>query len=368
MKSCYVGLMSGTSGDGVDAVLASIPDHGAAGLTLERTFYQPYTGDLQSALAALTTAGGDELHRAAILSLRLADVFAQAVFDLIGSRDVSAISAIGSHGHTVRHAPHADPPYTVQLGGAARLAERTGITVVSDFRARDMAAGGTGAPLAPAFHRAVFSAPGNARAIVNVGGIANLSALDGDGGAGGFDCGPGNALMDEWTRRHRGQNFDHDGAWALSGKVQEKLLRDLLADAYFSAPPPKSTGREYFNAAWLAPHLKKNPAAPADVQATLAALTADSIAAAIRQSFPAKSDVQVYVCGGGARNTAVMQRIAAHGLSVATTDALGIAPDWVEAAAFAWLAARTLGNKPGNLPAVTGARRAAVLGTVCPGR
>ncbi|MDD9852091.1 MAG: anhydro-N-acetylmuramic acid kinase [Gammaproteobacteria bacterium] len=368
MKNYYVGLMSGTSGDGVDAVLASIPDHGAAGLTLEHTFYQPYTGDLQSALTALTTAGNNELHRAAILSIRLADVFVQAVFDLIGSRDASTISAIGSHGHTVRHAPGADPPYTVQLGCAARLAERTGITVVSDFRARDLAAGGTGAPLAPAFHRAVFSAPGKPRAIVNIGGIANLSVLDGKGGAGGFDCGPGNALMDEWTRRHRGQNFDRDGAWALSGKVQEKLLRGLLADRYFSAPPPKSTGREYFNAVWLAPHLKKNPAAPADVQATLAALTADSIAAAIRRSFPAESDVQVYICGGGARNAAVMQCLGAHGLSVATTAALGIAPDWVEAAAFAWLAARTLGNKPGNLPAVTGARRAAVLGTVCPGR
>lgn len=360
--------MSGTSGDGVDAVLASIPGHGAAGIMLERTFYQPYTGDLQSALAALTAAGENEIHRAAVLSLRLADVFADAVLSLIGSRDASAICAIGSHGHTVRHAPNADPPYTVQLGCAARLAERTGITVVSDFRARDMAAGGTGAPLAPAFHHAVFSAPGKARAIVNIGGIANLSALDGEGGVSGFDCGPGNALMDEWTRRHRNEDFDRGGAWAQSGKVQEKLLRDLLGDVYFGAPPPKSTGREYFNTAWLAPHLEKNPAAPADVQATLAALTADSIAAAIRQSFPAKADVHVYTCGGGARNTAVMQRLAAHGLSVAATDALGIAPDWVEAAAFAWLAARTLGNKPGNLPAVTGARRAAVLGTVCPGR
>ena len=255
----------------------------------------------------------------------------------------------------------------MQLGSAAVIAEITGITTINDFRSRDMAAGGEGAPLAPAFHEAVFSDPEHERAIVNIGGIANLSCLSAAGGGctAGFDTGPGNTLLDLWIGQHRKLPFDKDGAWASTGTVNEALLQDMLNDPYFAQPTPKSTGREYFNGDWLRPLAARHPCRPADVQATLAALSADAIAAAVRQSF--SDSPRIYLCGGGAHNPLFARRLAGHhGYRVETTAALGMDPDWVEAAAFGWLASRTLHGRPGNLPAVTGARHEVILGALHP--
>lgn len=275
----------------------------------------------------------------------------------------AVLSAIGCHGQTVRHRP--DRGYTLQLLNGALLAERTGIRVVCDFRSRDVAAGGQGAPLVPAFHAAAFGAPGAHRVIVNLGGIANLTDLNGGGPATGFDTGPANVLLDLWAEAHLGAPIDRDGAWAASGKVIDALLDQMLAEPYFSAAPPKSTGRERFNRGWLARHAPERHA-PADVQATLAELTAATVADAIRRHCAAATDI--LLCGGGAHNAELVRRLAARlpGRAIADTGALGIAPKWVEASAFAWLAREALAARPGNVPQVTGARGPRVLGAIYP--
>ena len=361
-RELFIGLMSGTSLDGVDAALVEFD---AASTRLIATNYSGFSPALRSELLALQAKGNNELHRAATLGNELARQFASAVSALLVQDNLSpaAIRAIGCHGQTIRHRP--DAGYTVQIGNAALLAELTGISIVADFRSRDIAADGQGAPLVPAFHAALFGSETEHRVIVNIGGIANLTDLPPHGAITGFDTGPGNLLLDLWTHRHQGTSYDHAGAWAQGGKVLDDVLRLMLAEPYFARRAPKSTGRDGFNAAWLE-QFSLGRAAARDVQATLAELTARSIADSIRQHCAEAN--QVYVCGGGAHNQFVLERVRGNlpGYRVKTTAALGMDPDWVEAAAFAWLAKRTLDGKHGNLPEVTGARGARILGAVYP--
>jgi len=362
MPDHYVGLMSGTSLDGVDAVLAAT--RGGRLLQL-RSVHLPFPAKLRSRLLGLQESGFDELHRAALLSNELSDLYAGAIRRLLARGGVAAraIAAIGCHGQTVRHRP-ADG-YTLQLVNGARLAERSGITVVCDFRSRDVAAGGEGAPLVPAFHQAVFQTARRSRAIVNLGGIANVTSLPARGHVTGFDCGPGNCLLDAWIREKRRIPYDPDGTWAARGRVVPRLLAKLLAHPYFRRRPPKSTGREEFSLKWLKRKLAGNERA-ADVQATLTELTALTIARAVRR-YCANAR-EVFVCGGGARNRVLLARLAAllPRTRVVTTAALGIQPEHVEALAFAWLARQALKHRPCNLPAVTGARGPRVLGAIYP--
>ena len=360
----YVGLMSGTSLDGVDAVLAEI---GPGDLTrILRTHYLPYPDGLRSQLLALHTPQPDEIHLGACAANDLARLYAEATRALLDGIDPASVRAVGCHGQTLRHRP-ADG-YTLQIGNAALLAELTGITVVADFRSRDIAAGGQGAPLVPAFHARALGHPDIHRVIANIGGIANITDLPVNGKVRGWDTGPGNMLLDAWIKRHRGVHYDRDGAWAASGTTHAALLAALAAHPYLKQPPPKSAGREQFNLDWLDTTLARlgGAIAPADVQATLLEFTAASLANAVtRECMGAR---EIYICGGGARNGALMQRIRARlpGLRVDTTAALGVDPDWVEALAFAWLARQTLHRAPGNLPAVTGARGERVLGAIYP--
>lgn len=361
MPSLYIGLMSGTSMDGVDAALLE-PD----GTPAQRGHvHQPFPPQLRDALLALNIPGDNEIHRAAQAANALSLGYAAIVRTLLAQNGIAAsdIAAIGCHGQTVRHQPQAG--YTIQLVNGALLAELTGICVVCDFRNRDIAAGGEGAPLVPAFHQAVFAAPQHARAIVNIGGIANISYLPANGEVAGFDCGPGNALMDGWIMAHQSQPYDAGGAWAASGSLLPELAERLLMHEFFARLPPKSTGRETFNLQWLRGMLSGNER-PADVQATLCELTASGIARALE--VHCADAAEVYLCGGGARNDALSARLTAllPGRRIATTDSLGIAAEAVEATAFAWLAARTLTRKPGNLPRVTGARGPRVLGAIYP--
>ena len=362
MPELYVGLMSGTSLDGVDAVLAD--------LSMDRPRvaghrHRDFAPALRNVLLALNHPGGDELRRAALAANHLAREYASVVDTLLAQHSVDAqtVNALGCHGQTVRHQP-ADG-YTIQLVNASLLAELTGVKVICDFRGRDIAAGGQGAPLVPAFHRAVFACPDKHRVIVNIGGIANLTDLPPAAAVTGFDCGPGNLLLDAWVYEHLKQPFDRDGAWARTGKAIPELLARLLEDDYFRRAPPKSTGRDAFNSDWLTPRLT-GTYKPADVQATLLALTATCIADAIGK-FCAGSQ-EVYVCGGGARNVALRELLSAQlaPREVAATDVLGIAAEQVEALAFAWLARQTLKSQPGNLPSVTGARGPRVLGAIYP--
>ena len=358
----FIGLMSGTSLDGVDAVLMNVP--AKANQMIGEAFI-PYDDRLRAQLLAMHQPYAGEMHDAAVLGNQLARMYAQAVDELLhktkfGPQD---IAAIGCHGQTIRHRP--DAGYTIQLGNGALLAELSGITVVCDFRARDIAAGGEGAPLVPAFHAAVFSHPSVHRVIVNIGGIANLSDLAPSADVHGFDTGPGNALMDAWVQRHFGKSFDQDGAWAQSGRPDEKLLDTLLAHEFFSRKPPKSTGRETFHLPWVEQYLSGREK-PEDIQATLLALTATSIARSIR-SYCAGT-TEVYLCGGGARNGALVAALKAMlpEVLIARTDELGVGADWVEACAFAWLAHQALQGQPGNLPAVTGAGGLRILGAIYP--
>lgn len=360
MSELYVGLMSGTSLDGIDAVLADFSQ--APGRRVASHFV-PYPDAVRCEALALNAAGPDELERAAELGNRLADLYAAAVQALLaGARiDKDRIAAIGCHGQTVRHRP--DRGYTVQLGNGALLAERSGIRVVCDFRSRDVAAGGHGAPLVPAYHAACFASPTIHRVIVNVGGIANVTDLRPGAPVHGFDTGPGNVLLDLWAQKHLGQPLDRDGAWAASGTAVDELLRAMLAEPFFAGPPPKSTGRDQFNAAWLAPH-RPDRFAPRDVQATFAALTTQSIADAVTRFC--RGAQEVFVSGGGASNAQLMGELARRlpGVRVATTAAAGVDPDWVEAMAFAWLARETLAGRTSSLPEVTGAAGPRVLGAI----
>jgi anhydro-N-acetylmuramic acid kinase len=361
MPGLYIGLMSGTSMDGIDAALVEAGEKPV----LRTLVHQPFPPQLRDTLLALNMAGDNELHRAAQAANALSLGYAAIVRTVLAQSGVAAggIAAIGCHGQTVRHRPQ--DGYTIQLINAALLAELTGICVVCDFRSRDIAAGGEGAPLVPAFHQAVFADPQRARAIVNIGGIANISYLPANGEVSGFDCGPGNALMDGWILAHQHRPYDAGGAWAASGSVLPELVERLLAHDFFARLPPKSTGRETFNLQWVHNALSGGER-PADVQATLCELTATGIAHAL--DAHCADAAEVYLCGGGARNDALCARLAAllPGRRIATTDALGIAAEAVEAAAFAWLAARALAREPGNLPRVTGARGLRVLGAIYP--
>jgi anhydro-N-acetylmuramic acid kinase len=373
--SLYIGLMSGTSLDGIDAALVAFPNDGSTetspSLIAARTF--PLAAPLREELLSLCQPGANEIERLGRADRTLGQAFGQAVVTLLEQSGVpaDAVTAIGSHGQTVRHRPHAtdsSPAFTLQIGDPCTIAEMTGITTVADFRRRDIAAGGQGAPLVPAFHRAVFGGARN-RVILNIGGMANITALAAHGSLPvlGFDTGPGNTLLDSWIAQKRQLDCDRDGAWAASGQTHSALLATLLRDAYFCSPPPKSTGREYFNLAWLQNALDGHPGiTPEDVQATLAELTATSIADAIR-SLPFTAN-EVFVCGGGARNLDLMQRLERllHPRQLGHTGQLGIDPEWVEAAAFAWLARETLAGRAGNEPAVTGACGPRILGGIYP--
>jgi len=374
----YIGLMSGTSLDGVDGVLAEQADAIAAGQGADNPplqsrchVHRPFPPALRDELLALNHSGSDELHRAALAANGLVRIYAEVVAQLLqqGRLESQLVTAIGAHGQTLRHQPGSfdGTGYTLQLINGALLAELTGISVVCDFRSRDVAAGGQGAPLVPAFHAAAFRKPGQARAVLNLGGIANLTLLQADGGVLGFDTGPANVLMDLWCLRHTGQPLDKGGHWAAAGQVDEALLTKWLTDPYFALAPPKSTGRDHFNAPWLDARLKDGAARqPMDVMATLAALTARSVVAALRSHAP---DAEaLFVCGGGAYNDHLMSLLG-HELQavvVASTATLGVSPDQVEALAFAWLARACLAGEAGNVPAVTGARASRVLGAIYP--
>ncbi|MFM1910613.1 MAG: anhydro-N-acetylmuramic acid kinase [Pseudomonadota bacterium] len=357
--------MSGTSLDGVDAALTEFKQ--APGQALEskviKTYTLPFSAELREELLSLHEIGHNEIHRTALAGNQLARLYAQAVNGLLAEANIgpTQISAIGCHGQTIRHRPELG--YTIQIGNAALLAELTGITIVSDFRSRDIAANGQGAPLVPAFHQAVFGHPNINRTIINIGGIANLSVLNNGQEIIGFDSGPGNMLMDAWAEMHTGQRYDEAGNWAMTGKVIDPLLSALLAHEFFTLPPPKSTGRDLFNIEWLKAHLKPHDL-PQNVQRTLLAFTAKSIADAVQKHAP--NTDEIYLCGGGAFNQALIQhlRLLLHPVKIEATDILGINVSAVEAAAFAWLARQALLKAPGNLPCVTGADGLRILGAI----
>jgi len=363
----YIGLMSGTSLDGVDGVLADFSgDH----LQVLQHASLPFTDAHKAELLALNTAGNNELHRAALAANALAKVYAEVVQQLLndGRHTPADIQAVGAHGQTVRHRPQEfdGTGYTLQLNNPALLAERIGIAVVADFRSRDVAAGGQGAPLVPAFHSQVFGRANEPVAVLNIGGISNLSIVDGTQIL-GFDCGPGNALMDYWCQQHTGHPYDADGAWAANGQVLPALLSALLDEPYLAKAPPKSTGRDLFNPAWLTTKLQDHAAAaPADVQATLTEFTAS--AASTCTSSYGKNSKELIVCGGGALNGELMRRIQAAlpGMQVQSSAAHGLPPLQVEAAAFAWLARQTILRRPGSLASVTGAQGDRMLGAIYP--
>ena len=405
----YIGLMSGTSLDGIDAVLV---DLGQAQPRLLAKHYLPFDDTLKSILLALHLPSHNELHQAQLTSNQLARLYATAVNALLDNPPLPlkgeelderlsspifspelnpinltvgcipctmvhgmhptkpiaslrymgrVIEAIGCHGQTIRHCP--EQGYTLQIGNAALLAELTGITVVSDFRSRDIAAGGQGAPLVPAFHDHAFRHSGIHRVIVNIGGISNLTNLPPDNDPIGFDCGPGNLLMDAWCMQHLGKPYDDNGAWATSGQILPALLEQMLDEPFFALPPPKSTGRDLFNMAWLHGKLQGNERAE-DVQATLLELTCRTIAQAIQKHC--SGTTEIYLCGGGARNQTLRNRLIGllPGSSIQTTDTLDVDSDYLEAIAFAWLAQQTLHEKPANLPQVTGAKHACILGAI----
>ncbi|MFE1572978.1 anhydro-N-acetylmuramic acid kinase [Comamonas odontotermitis] len=372
MTERFIGLMSGTSLDGADGVLAQFEQ---GQLQVLQFATAPFSVALRAELLALNSACDNELHRAALAANALARGYAGVVHALLQGSGLQAsdITAIGAHGQTVRHQPGLwdGTGYTLQINSPALLAELTGIPVVADFRSRDVAAGGQGAPLVPAFHQGVFGAPGALRWVLNVGGISNVSRLDlrTQSDVRGWDCGPGNALMDHWSQQHTGKPYDDGGRWAASGQVIPALLTALLAEPFLAQQPPKSTGRDLFNPAWLAPLLATHAAgtAPANVQATLAEFTAQAIAQDMQRHGAAPGQ-QLAVCGGGALNQHLMQRLAAllPGIQVGSTATHGLPPLQVEAAAFAWLAHQCWHGLPGNLPAVTGARGPRVLGAIYP--
>lgn len=366
---CFIGIMSGTSLDGVDAVLAdfSIP-HQPRALAHASV---PMPDDLRATLLALHTPGPDELHRAALAGQALARLYAQTTAQVLvqAGLEANAVRAIGAHGQTIRHCPEA--AYTLQLNAPALLAELSGIAVVADFRSRDVAAGGQGAPLVPAFHQAIFQRDESARVVLNLGGIANITLLQPGQIPGGFDTGPANMLLDAWCRQHTGQAYDADGRWAASGRHQPALLDHLLqSEPWFHQAPPKSTGRDLFSLEWLTQRLGSAPASarnlsPQDVQATLQMLTAHTVAQAILQHAPQAGEV--LVCGGGAYNSGLMDALRSLlNCPVIPTSERGLPVQWVEAMAFAWLAQAHIQGRPANLPIVTGARGPRILGCLYP--
>ena len=362
ISTLYIGMMSGTSLDGVDGVLA---EFGNGAIRTVAAAFVPFPPALRTQLMALQSSGPDEIEREALVANTLAALYAECVSGLLPSA-TGPVAAIAVHGQTIRHRPELG--FTRQTNNPALLAELCGIDVIADLRSRDVAAGGQGAPLVPAFHAAQFGQPGTSRAVVNIGGIGNISVLHADGRVTGFDTGPGNVLMDLWIARHQGRAYDADGAWAATGLVDPALLGLLLDEPYFTLAAPKSTGRDLFHADWLDARLAQltHAVEPADVQATLTALTATTIARAIHDESPEVA--AVYVCGGGAGNGELMRLLGAalpHA-AVASTDVLGVAPHHVEALAFAWLGYRFTQRLPGNLPVVTGAKGERILGALYP--
>lgn len=354
--------MSGTSLDGIDAVLIRFSGRESQ---LLHSVYEPYPDTLRQQLLALHEPVANELHTATMMANALAHRYAAVVNELLqtGGINPKQVAAIGCHGQTIRHQP--DAGYTIQLNNAALLAELTGITTISDFRSRDIAAGGQGAPLVPAFHSAMLMHPLRHRVIVNIGGISNLTSLPPSSTITGFDCGPGNLLMDAWCQQHTGHSYDENGTWAASGSVIPELLQTLLTHPFFQQLPPKSAGRENFNLPWLTRHLNGKEAAQ-DVQATLLQLTSAGIVQSINDYCTGAEEV--YVCGGGARNGALMACLqdSLKGKYAGLTNELGVDADWLEAYAFAWLARQTLHGLTGNLPDVTGARHPCILGAIYP--
>jgi anhydro-N-acetylmuramic acid kinase len=362
----YLGLMSGTSMDAIDCALVHISAEGAVQLLAYREM--PYAEPLRTRLhAARRQAGALTLSEYAMLDVELGRAFAAAALGLLAEHKVNAeqVRGVGSHGQTLLHQPQAQPPHTVQAGDPNTIAALTGITTIADLRRLDLAFGGQGAPLAPALHAALFRRQDQDRCVVNIGGIANITLLPGDvtQPVNGYDTGPGNALLDEWAERHLSVPIDTDGVWAGTGRFIEPLLQDLLADPYFSLPPPKSTGREYFHLPWLESHLRRHAKLqPPDVQATLLALTVRAIGGAVQKSLP--NTKELFVCGGGALNPVLMRALgeALPGVKVNSTAAGGYDPRCIEAVLCAWLAHRRLEDLPGNLPSVTGASARVVLG------
>ena len=376
-SSNFIGLMSGTSLDGVDGVLTQIDDAGH--LDVLAHDFVPFDHAFRRDLLSLNQSGTDELHRSAMAGNAIARHYAEVVGALLQKTGLQTpqIIAIGAHGQTVRHRPLESDAhesshrpavgYTLQLINPALLAELTGIDVVADFRSRDLAAGGQGAPLVPAFHQGVFAQPGRCVAVLNIGGIANLSVLKADGSVLGWDCGPGNALMDFWCARHTGQAFDRDGAWAAGGQLHPELLLKMAGENFLHKQPPKSTGRDLFNPAWLLHHLAQfQDLEPADVQATLCTYTAYACSQDILRYAP--DACQLIVCGGGALNGELMRQMVTHvpDITVLNSESLGLPPLQVEAAAFAWLAFKTMHRQTSSLPSVTGAKGARVLGAIYP--
>ena len=369
--SHYIGLMSGTSLDGIDAVLAKIGPNGETSAV--EAVCMSFAPDLRKALFELQTPGPNELDRERRAGNALALAYAEAVVTLLNKANLQAsdITAIGAHGQTIRHQPHlGDLAYTHQTLNPALLAEKTGIDVIADFRSRDLAAGGQGAPLVPAFHAQQFSATKNI-AVLNIGGIANLTLLPNGGEITGFDCGPGNMLMDAWIHQHQGNAFDENGKWALQGKVNTELLARMLSDPFFTKAPPKSTGRDDFHLNWLQEKLGDVNHSIEDVQATLLHLSAHSALEALVRHAPQTQ--KLIVCGGGARNQALMnllkvkaQHFFKEPLEITTSDSVGIDPQLVEGLAFAWLAWAHKEKRPANLPAVTGAKGPRILGACYP--
>ncbi|TDR32378.1 anhydro-N-acetylmuramic acid kinase [Hydromonas duriensis] len=360
-SNIYLGVMSGTSLDGADAVALTV---NGSHFEVIGAHSMPFDAHLRAACLALQSAQDNEIHTAQLLSNQLADVYSSAIVSLMNDLSLKPeqVAAVGVHGQTIRHRP--EHAYTVQLNQPARIAEQTGLTVVSDFRARDIAAGGHGAPLVPAFHDALWRETNTNRVVVNIGGFANISVLNMGQTTFGFDTGPGNVLMDLWIAAHHALPYDANGGWAAQGTVNERLLADMLADSYFHLPAPKSTGRDYFHMDWLNGKLAGHANISAvDVQATLLALTAHSISDAIKSNSPHCHDI--IVAGGGALNRALMLQLQmlSH-CPVTNSGTLGIDPMHLEGAAFAWLAFRTMHHLSGNLPAVTGARGERILGQV----
>ncbi len=363
----FIGLMSGTSMDGIDAALVEFSD---AGMQLKATHQHSWPASLEQQLRALTRSPHISLHSFGQADSKCGEQFAMATLSLLQKAGLTSdqVEAIGSHGQTLYHSPDSSPAFTIQIGDPNRIAQLTGITTIADFRRRDIAAGGQGAPLVPAFHQAIFQQQENTRVILNIGGISNITLLpDHQQPVLGFDTGPGNCLLDYWINKHSDQSYDQDGAWAASGSLHQPLLDALLEDAYFSQQPPKSTGTEYFSPQWLESRLNNFSPIPAiDVQATLLALTAHSIGDMIKQHAAACESV--LVCGGGVHNSCLMRQLGEQlpGIPVASTGSVGMDPDWMEAQAFAWLARETLARRPGNLPSATGASQPVILGGIYP--
>ena len=374
MSSLYIGIMSGTSADGIDAVLISTTPK----FSLVGCHSRSLSPDLRKRIHQLCLPGSNEIDRLGSLDIELAHEFSLCINELLRLTNTSPqkVVAIGSHGQTIRHRPPVNAgrsslgehPFTLQIVDPNTIAELTGITVVADFRRRDMAVGGQGAPLVPAFHQAIFGCNRTTRAIINIGGMANITWLAPKQRPSGFDTGPGNVLMNAWINKHLNKPYDQNGDWSRTGKVSQTLLQELLKHPFLALPPPKSTGREDFHLPWLNDCLSRHPAlTPADVQATLVAFTATTITQQIdKLHHSAKNSISIILCGGGAYNTALVEAIALNRPDdeVLTTKNLGIAPEWIEAAAFAWLAQQTIERKPGNLCEVTGATREVILGGV----